>query len=280
MRGGVREASMTDASAHGTRLLVEQEHGRGVVQPFLDGRVYSYSARCPDKPRPNEDAAAIVPIARDAGLLAVADGLGGQPGAEQASGIAVRALATLACEPPAPGELSSALLRIIENASEQVAELGVGAGTTLVLAAVEDSLVRPMHVGDSTALMTDSSGRVKLTTVPHSPIGYALEAGLLTEEQALCHPDRHIISNMVGSPVMRIEVGPPIAFEAGDTLLLASDGVTDNLYFAELVAMIHAGSIERCGEVLARTCRDRMEADAEGEPCKPDDLTFLLFRRS
>jgi len=246
---------------------------------FAEGTACVWLSKSPGKTTPNEDAAAVVPVGQAAGVLIVADGLGGQPGADQASNIAVRTLAGACLADRQPGEnLRQGLLRGIEEANLQVTELGLGAGTTLAATAIEGRKVRPYHVGDSTILLTDSEGRIKWMSVPHSPIGYALEAGLLTEEEAIHHPDRHIISNMVGSLEMRIEIGPELKLEAGDTLLLSSDGVTDNLYTDELVEVIHAGSLARAGDALAEMCDARMRGSGEGQPSKPDDLTFLLYR--
>lgn len=271
---------MSDRASPVPRLWIEVEQGEGELVGFVGGAVYAYSSRCPGKSRSNEDAAALIPFAPDVGLLVVSDGLGGQPGADQASSIAVRTLAALTAEDPGTGDaLRAGLLRAVEVANRTVTDLGVGAGTTLAMALVEGADVRPYHVGDSTILVTDARGRVRLATVPHSPIGYALEAGLLTEEEALCHPDRHIISNMVGSAEMKIEIGSPLALARGDTLLVASDGVTDNLLRAELVEIIRGGTLERAGESLVAICRDRMASDDDDRPSKPDDLTFLLFRR-
>ena len=260
-------------------FLTEVEIGEGSCRAFPGGSVYSFSARCPGKQRPNEDSAATVPVDGDSGVLIVADGLGGQPGADQASNIAVRSLASACRNERQPGEsLRQGLLRGIEEANLQVTELGLGAGTTLAATAIEGRKIRPYHVGDSTILLTDAEGRIKWMSVPHSPIGYALEAGLLTEEEAIHHPDRHIISNMVGSLEMRIEIGPELNLEPGDTLLLSSDGVTDNLYTDELVEVIHTGSLARAGDALAEMCDARMRGAEEGQPSKPDDLTFLLYR--
>ncbi len=272
---------MSDSAPDDPNFLSEVERGDGQCRAFPGGSVYSFSARCPGKLRPNEDSAAALPVDRDAGVLVVADGLGGQPGADQASNIAVRTLANACLAGRQPGEsLRQGLLRGIEEANLQVTQLGLGAGTTLAVTAIEGHKVRPYHVGDSTILLTDGDGRIKWMSVPHSPIGYALEAGLLTEEEAIHHPDRHIISNMVGSAEMRIEIGPELTIEPGDTLLLASDGVTDNLYTDELVGVIHAGSLTRAGEALGEMWDSRMRGAEEGQPSKPDDLTFLLYRGS
>ena len=41
-----------------------------------------------------------------------------------------------------------------------------------------------------------------------------VEAGWLDEEEALHHEDRHIVSNMIGAPNMRIEIGSVVRLAA------------------------------------------------------------------
>ena len=109
-------------------------------------------------------------------------------------------------------------------------------------------------------------------------MGYALESGLLEEKEALHHDQRHLISNMVGSAEMRIEVGSPIRLAPRDTVLLATDGLLDNLSLQEIIDGIRTGPSATVARNLARTCRQRMREPEGGDPSKPDDVTFLLFR--
>ena len=187
------------------------------------------------KRRPTKTSAALWPTGPGGGILAVADGLGGHAGGERASRLAVEAMQKHVQEALAPaGEqptrsLRGAILNGIEAANQSVRELGTGAATTLALVEIQDRTIRPYHVGDSVILLTGQRGKLKLQTIPHSPIGYAVEAGLMKEEDAIHHEERHVISNVIGSEQMRIEIGPPIEMAPRDTLLLASDGLLDNL---------------------------------------------------
>ena len=194
--------------------------------PIGGGQAAYFSARAPDIERPNEDAAALLPVDAGSCVLAVADGLGGAQGGARASEAAVRRLAeALAPGVREGGMLRTAILNGFEAANGAIRELSLGAGTTLAVAEVQEDVVRPYHAGDSTILVVGQQGKVKLQTVDHSPVGFAVEAGLLDEEAALHHEDRHIISNFVGGENLRIEMGTALHLSPRDTLCLASDGL-------------------------------------------------------
>ena len=87
-----------------------------------------------------------------------------------------------------------------------------------------------------------------------------------------------MISNVLGSTEMRIDVGSPIDLAPRDTLVLASDGLSDNLLLSEIVELVRAGPLPDAARDLATSATHRMEEPREGKPSKPDDLTFLVFR--
>jgi serine/threonine protein phosphatase PrpC len=122
-------------------------------------------------------------------------------------------------------------------------------------------------------------GRIKFQTIAHSPTGFAVEAGFLGESEALFHAERHVVSNFIGNNEMRIEVGAPVALAKCDTLLIASDGLTDNVRIDEIVEKIRKGPIGDALDQLAQVARARMLGVDSRQPSKPDDLTVLLMRR-
>jgi serine/threonine protein phosphatase PrpC len=265
------EAQMTDVAAF----------------DFLGGSVAIFTTRSPHKETANEDVAALWPMGPTSGVLAVADGLGGHVGGERASRLAAEAVQKSlqeAAPSPAtdgqPVELRTAILNGIEAANQSVRELGTGAATTMALVEIQDRTIRPYHVGDSAILVTGQRGKLKLQTIPHSPVGYAVEAGLMNEEDAIHHAERHVISNVIGSEQMRIEIGPPIEMAARDTLLLASDGLFDNLLPDEIVEAVRSGPLERAVGELVETAQQRMANQNGTAPSKPDDLTVIAFRPS
>ena len=247
---------------------------------FAGGHVVACSERCPGEDRPNEDTVALLPAGDGAGLLVVADGMGGGRSGEAAARIAVQALAEAATgASPDEAGLRGALLDGVERANQGVLDLGVGAATTLSAVAVVGAQLRPVHVGDSDILLFGQRGRLHHQSVAHGPTGFAVEAGVLEPEAAVHHDERHLVSNLVGSREMRIEIGPALAMAAHDTLLLASDGVTDNLYASELVEICRRGPLQAAAAALRERVRERMAGAAGGLPSKPDDFSFVLYRR-
>lgn len=261
-------------------IYVDRNMSEGEVFSLAAGDAAVYSARAPNKETGNEDSAAVIPFNANAVVLVVADGVGGMPAGAQASGIAVCALRDAVKRAAAQGgELRDAILNGIENANRAIIEQGSGAATTLAAVAIQDCTVRPYHVGDSMILVAGQKGKVKLQTVSHSPVGYAIEAGLLDESEAMHHEERHVVSNVLGTADMRIEVGSAIKLAARDTLIIATDGLFDNLHLEEIIERARKGPLPKLARGLAEACRQRMARPLADHPSKPDDLTFIAFRR-
>ncbi len=247
--------------------------------PFANGQAAVYSARCPTKQTANEDSAGLIPLGNGTGILVVADGMGGGAAGELASQLAIQTLRS--CLESVERDdiaLRTAVLNGIEAANQAVADLGVGAATTLAVVEIQGQTMRTYHVGDSMILLVGGRGKIKLQTVSHSPVGYAVEAGILDEAEALHHKDRHLVSNMVGLADMRVEVGSTVQLDPRDTLLLASDGLFDNLHIEEIVKRVRKGPLQQAVQQLVRDVKDRMTSPTEDQPSKKDDLTCLAFR--
>lgn len=261
------------------RLFFEQEHLEDALFSVGSGVIALHSSRSPAKDTPNEDAAGIVATGPDSAVLAVADGVGGAPAGRQASSIAINCIASATRQALREGhELRYGILNGFEAANAEILALGVGAATTLAIVEIADSTVRAFHVGDSFMLITGQRGKIKSQTIPHSPTGYAIESGLLDEKDAMHHEERHVISNVIGSTEMRIDVGSPVELAPKDTLVLASDGLSDNLLTPEIVEVVRKGPVDEAATAMSRLARQRMELDDGNAPSKPDDLTFLVFR--
>jgi serine/threonine protein phosphatase PrpC len=242
------------------------------------GQICVRSLRCPDKATSNEDSAAVIPVGPGGVVLAVADGVGGGPSGREASNLAVTTLRdVLSTTEPSPDNLRTTIIDAVEESNRRILNLGRGAATTLVVGEVSSGCVRSYHVGDSELLAVGQRGRIRARVTAHSPTGFAVEAGLLDENEAVEHDARHLLFNVIGATDMRIEIGAPVRLNYYDTVLLCSDGLLDNVYLDEIVASIRRGTLVTAADTVTRLARDRMSGSRSG-PSKPDDLTIVLYR--
>lgn len=244
------------------------------------GNVIAYSSPSPERETENEDAVAVVPYGPQAAVLVVADGAGGLPAGRLASQTAVR---TLVAQLETAGQqtllLRTAILDSIEAANSAVLDLSCGAATTFTVITVEGVIARSYQIGDSGALIVGQRGRMRAQTPVHSPTGQAVEAGFLNEREALDHHERHLVSNFLGTPEMRIDIGAEIKLHPRDTIVVASDGLMDNLFMGEIVERVRKGPLTKAADAIITLARHRMNGAATEQPSKPDDLSVLLFRK-
>lgn len=170
---------------------------------------------------------------RDALLMVVADGMGGHHHGEIAAQIAVQTLSD-AFQRDAKPEIADPfrfLQKGMTNAHHAILDyttqhkLKDTPRTTCVACVVQDNVAYWAHAGDSRLfLMRD--GKVISQTRDHSRIRLLIEEGLITETQALTHPDRNKIYSCLGSPTPpEIEFSRKTPLDHGDILLLCSDGL-------------------------------------------------------
>jgi len=270
MKVAADQIVMLDAAAEPDRL-----EGR-----LGGGNVVAYSDRSPDKETENEDTVAAIPYGPDAVILVVADGVGGLPGGKRASESAVAKLAeSLHVAVTKTTLLRTAILDGIEAANKSVLDIGNGSATTMTVVTIEGLIARTYQIGDSEAIIVGQRGRIKSQTMAHSPTGFAVEAGFLDKREALHHEERHLVSNFIGTNDMRIDIGPAVKLGARDTVLLASDGLTDNIQIDDVVNIIRKGPLANAMESMVRLAHHRMVNESKLQPSKPDDLSVVLFRK-
>ena len=242
------------------------------------GHVAVYSTPSPAKDTPNEDAALVLPLGEGALLLAVADGCGGMPAGDKASELTIETLAATVTDASAD-DLAGAVLAGFDAANRAVLGMRLGAGSTLAAVLIVGDTARAFHAGDSMILITGQRSRVRLNAIPHSPTGYAREAGMLSEREAITHHERSTILNLVGSELMRVEINPAVTLSPRDTVLLASDGLSDNLLTGEIAAAVRSGPLARGVARLAEVSTARTHEPLHGLG-HADDLTMVAYRPS
>lgn len=244
------------------------------------GHMVAFTSRAPDKSTDNEDCVAAIPYGPDAVVLIVADGAGGLPGGRRASQIAVRSLQESLNEAMTETMLlRTAILNGIEAANEAVQALGSGSATTLTVVTIEGKVARSYQVGDSEAIVVGQRGRIRSQTMAHSPTGFAVEAGVLDKRDALHHEERHLVLNFIGTSDMRVDMGPGIRLNPRDTVLLASDGLTDNVHIHEITDLVRKGTLDSAITAITSLAKRRMTVETVHQPSKPDDLSVILFRK-
>ena len=244
----------------------------------LDGQLFIYTHRSPCKETENEDCLAVLSLTNNSGILVIADGLGGAPLGSGASQISIETIEKTLKDNKGKLQLREIILDSFEQANKLILEKGLGSATTLAVVELQDNNVRTYHVGDSKIIACGQRGKVKINTVSHSPVEYAVEAGVLDENEAVLHDERHLVSNVVGSHDMSISLGPTVKMSDHDTLLVASDGLFDNLYLEEIIEIIRKGPLEAAAMNLANAATERMHSDEAEIPGHPDDLSFILYR--
>lgn len=174
-------------------------------------------------------------------LFIVADGIGGGPGGEEASALAIDSVETFVLETfkwfaqvqgreedkvltDFRSAIGQANARIRSEAAEHPELRGMG--TTLTLAYSLNDELFVAHVGDSRCYLF-RHGTLHRLTRDHTIVEEMVGQGVLSAEEAEKHHWRHMITNAVGghSAAIKVEVHK-LQLEAGDAVLLATDGLT------------------------------------------------------
>ncbi|MGI6105587.1 MAG: Stp1/IreP family PP2C-type Ser/Thr phosphatase [Raoultibacter sp.] len=195
----------------------------------------------------NEDSLIVSPP-----LFAVADGMGGHAAGEVASEVAVNTLAEHApahADAEALGQaVRAANLEVIRAATDGRGREGMG--TTLTAAMLEGERLVVAQAGDSRAYLLHK-GKLQQITRDHSLMADMIEAGQITPAEARVHPNRSVITRALGSDPEMLADLYEINVEAGDRLLLCSDGLSSLIEDDEIEdILLRIGDAQRCASSL------------------------------
>jgi PPM family protein phosphatase len=166
------------------------------------------------------------------GLFAVADGMGGHPGGDVASQMAMDALRAFAEQGVRQGAnaelaaLEDALLgasRAIRAEGRRRLEL-LGMGTTVAAVWLRGGHAHVAHLGDSRVYLARGRKLVRLTR-DHSVVELLLQHGEISRADAARHPARGRLSRFAGMEPLSDPDGTTVDVRAGDRLLLCTDGL-------------------------------------------------------
>ncbi len=179
----------------------------------------------------NQDGYMTVQKEADIVIASVADGMGGHVAGEVASAIALQSLEQTVLQ----GKLDDQeqlLMDAIALANKQIYENSIqnpaysGMGTTIVACIASHERVVIAHVGDSRAYLYSASSGISQLTEDHSLVNELVKRGQILPSEATHHPQRHMLTKALGtmeyvSPECLVHT-----WQAGDILLLCSDGLS------------------------------------------------------
>ena len=188
----------------------------------------------------------------DAGLLVLADGMGGYNAGEVASGIAGKTILNLVRESVEREDLASsdtatgmsrrsivlrdAIMRankiIFQTAKSQPNCEGMG--TTVVAALFHNNRMTIAHVGDS-RLYRVRDGKLERMTLDHSLLQELIDRGFYSPEEAARAANKNYVTRALGvEPQVEVELHEEMV-QKGDYFLLCSDGLSDMVEDADIL---------------------------------------------
>lgn len=186
------------------------------------------------------------------GLAGVADGMGGHKGGEIASaGLRDGLLRETKDSKPGKEKLVEAVQKVNRELWEQQegnSSLS-GMGTTLTVLWPTENEMLIGQVGDSRAYLLRDNVLTQITN-DHSMVADMVRKGVLTEEQAACHPMRNYITRAVGTEA-NIEIDLYTHNRRrGDRWLICSDGLHGMISTEELISFMADEDLEKAADRL------------------------------
>ncbi len=131
-------------------------------------------------------------------------------------------------------------------------------GTTLVVAVINKMEVLVGHVGDSRCYLFDENGLLKFRTKDHSKVAEAVEAEILTEEEAHKSAYKNILTRCVmsGKTNVQIEIDH-LQIENNDRLFICSDGINDAMRDKEIEELMVNRGVSGALEMIDSICSEK-----------------------
>jgi len=214
-------------------------------------------------------------------VAVVADGIGGQNAGEQAAELAVQTVGEHFRAHPSAARVRESLRVVLEQTNSviyqrsQEQEALRGMGTTSTVTVMADGELHVANVGDSRCYLIRGDTITQLT-VDHTWAQEAIEAKVLSVEEARRHPNRNVLKRYLGiNPTVDVDLRvralgtpsdqydpqtlseSPVKLEPGDVVLLCSDGLTDLVPDHELLAAVAKYPPQRAADQLVQMARSR-----------------------
>ena len=226
-----------------------------------------YTARCEIGlvRKNNQDSCYVSPT-----MLIVADGMGGAAAGDLASAVVIRELRDADATPGGPdmGEVLSTAIGRATNAIAELVETDAGLdgmGSTVTGIMFDEGRAVVVNIGDSRTYLYRDGVLTRLTH-DHSWVQSLVDEGRISEEESLVHPHRSLILRVINGQPQHVPDLDLIEFQAGDRLLICSDGLCGFVTDAAIEPNM-AGDLD---DVL-----DRLTAIAHGQGGL-DNITIVV----
>lgn len=214
-------------------------------------------------------------------LLIVADGMGGAAAGAVASKLASSyiyesiAANWLTDRNNSPNQFASHIVEAVESANASVHATGSknpefrGMGSTATVVGILDGFLYLAQVGDSRAYVV-RRGETQQVTRDQSIVQEMLDAGQITEDEAMASQRRNVILQALGAnPTVEVDLTYQ-QIRRGDVIVLCSDGLSGQVRADEIGSAVLTSDdlVEACDELIAL-------ANGRGGP---DNITVVAAR--
>lgn len=220
----------------------------------------------------SEDDAVFARLGR---LAIVADGMGGHEGGQIASQIAVETVLQ-SYSSASESDPEKALITGFEEAHHRIQRRAKenpelqGMGTTCTAFAIAGPRLFYAHVGDSRVYLLRKNTLRPLSR-DHSLVARLVETGVIRQEDAENHPQKHVLTAALG---VADDIEPdvpagPLSLEKSDVVLICTDGLWGQLSETELKDALSSNTPMDACQALVSLAK---------EHGAPDNVTLQIAR--
>lgn len=194
----------------------------------------------------NEDETRVLINSTGNVLLMVADGMGGHNKGDYASKETIEIVSQTFKDKKGFISLFDAvsrLKRIAKLANSRIYRIQdedlmyKGMGTTLSLVLIYKNKLISLNCGDSRTYWVKNGELVQISE-DQTYVNFLLKSGQITKEEALVHPERHVLTNAIGLfPSISIDI--KVLKYNGETVLLCSDGLYNNVSEKDMLNILN-----------------------------------------
>lgn len=209
--------------------------------------------------------------------MVVADGMGGQNAGEVASAIAIDSVQEMFSPDELPANViekpdtikqflkkvvSECDIRIKQKAKEDSSTAGMG--STIVLSWLVNDKLYIAWLGDSRAYSFVPKKGIARLSKDHSYVQQLVDAGAITEDEAMDHPNSNVITRSLGDTSQKAKADvEEYSLQDGEIILLCSDGLCGVCTDDEIAGVLteEANDLQVCKEQLTNIALDNGGSD-------------------